>query len=227
MQLSSRFAEFTIEDMDVEQVERFLYRWCRTVEKAQQPDVSEEKWLKRGDEQAQQILLAIKDNPGVQRLTANPLLLTILALIHRNGERLPNRRVKLYELAVQTLTEDWQLSKKLPDAPRVVLKETEVVELLAPLAYWMHGEKPSGLVTQVEVEKELAIKLAELNDTEPDSNSVRQAVEQFLRKVRETTGLFVERTPGVYGFMHLTFEEYFAARYIADNGNVLCSERQI
>ncbi|MBD2495589.1 tetratricopeptide repeat protein [Nostoc sp. FACHB-280] len=216
VKLSSRFAEFTIEDMDSEQVERFLYRWCRTVEKAQQPDASEEQWLKKGTEQAQEILQAVKDNPGVQRLTANPLLLTILALIHRNGERLPNRRVKLYELAVQTLTEDWQLGKKLPDAPRVVLKETEVVELLAPLAYWMHEEKPSGLVTQAEVEEKLAAKLAELNDAEPESDSVRQAVGEFLRKVRETTGLFVERMPGFYGFMHLTFEEYFAARYIAD-----------
>ncbi|WP_235526269.1 tetratricopeptide repeat protein [Nostoc piscinale] len=216
VKLSSRFAEFTIEDMDSEQVERFLYRWCRTVEKAQQPDASEEQWLKKGTEQAQEILQAVKDNPGVQRLTANPLLLTILALIHRNGERLPNRRVKLYELAVQTLTEDWQLGKKLPDAPRVVLKETEVVELLAPLAYWMHEEKPSGLVTQSEVEEKLAAKLAELNDAEPESDSVRQAVGEFLRKVRETTGLFVERMPGFYGFMHLTFEEYFAARYIAD-----------
>jgi GTPase SAR1 family protein len=216
VQLSSRFAEFTIEDMDNEQVERFLYRWCRTVEKAQQPDANEEQWLKRGLEQAQDILQAIGDNPGVQRLTTNPLLLTILALIHRNGDRLPNRRVKLYELAVQTLTEDWQLRKKLPDAPRVVLKETEVVELLAPLAYWMHKEKPSGLVTQREVEDKLAEKLAELNDTEPESNSVRQAVGEFLRKVRETTGLFVERMPGVYGFMHLTFEEYFVSRYIAN-----------
>ncbi|BAZ10596.1 signal transduction protein [Calothrix sp. NIES-4071] len=217
VQLSSRFAEFTIEDMDTEQVERFLYRWCRTVEKAQQPDANDEQWLKKGNEQAQDILQAVKDNPGVQRLTANPLLLTILALIHRNGDRLPNRRVKLYELAVQTLTEDWQLSKKLPDAPKVVLKETEVVELLAPLAYWMHEEKPSGVVTQAEVEQKLAEKLAEINDTEPESDSVRQSVEEFLRKVRETTGLFVEKMPGVYSFMHLTFEEYFAARYIADN----------
>ena len=67
------------------------------------------------------------------------------------------------------------------------------------------------------MEEKLAAKLAELNDAELESDSVRQAVEEFLRKVRETTGLFVERTPGVYGFMHLTFEEYFAARYIADN----------
>ncbi|MEM7714848.1 MAG: tetratricopeptide repeat protein, partial [Cyanobacteria bacterium P01_A01_bin.68] len=223
VQLSSRFAEFTIEDMDSEQVELFLSRWCYTVEKSQQPDASEEQWQKRGNEQVQDISQAVKSNEGVKRLTTNPLLLTILALIHRNGDRLPNRRVKLYELAVQTLTEDWQLSKKLPDAPRVVLKETEVVELLAPLAYWMHEEKPSGVVSQQEVEENLAQKLAELNDDEPESESVLQAVGEFLRKVRETTGLFVERTPGFYGFMHLTFEEYFAARYIADNdqGDIL------
>jgi tetratricopeptide (TPR) repeat protein/energy-coupling factor transporter ATP-binding protein EcfA2 len=217
VQLSSRFAEFIIEDMDSEQVERFLHRWCRVIEEEQQPDVGEEQWQRRGDEQAQEILRAIEDNEGVKRLTANPLLLTILALIHRNGERLPNRRVKLYELAVQTLTEDWQLGKKLPDASKVMLKESEVVQLLAPLAYWMHEEKPSGLVTQAEVEEKLAIYLAQINDAEPESDSIRQAVAEFLRKVRETTGLFVERMPGVYGFMHLTFEEYFAARYIADN----------
>ena len=217
VKLSSRFAEFTIEDMGCEQAEQFLHRWCRAIERAQQPDASEEQCQRKGDGEAQAILEAIQANEGVQRLTANPLLLTILALIHRNGSRLPNRRVELYALAVKTLTEDWQLGKKLPDASKVVLKENEVVRLLAPLAYWMHEEKPSGLVTQAEVEEKLAEKWAQLNDDEPESESVRQAVEEFLRKVRETTGLFVERAPGVYGFMHLTFEEYFAARYIADN----------
>jgi len=217
VQLSSRFSEFTIEDMSGEQVENFLYRWCQAIERAQQPEAREEQWQRAGKAQAREIIKAIQANEGVKRLTANPLLLTILALIHRNGERLPNRRVKLYELAVQTLTEDWQLKKKLPDANRVLLSQNEVVELLAPLADWMHEEKPSGSVSEAEVEQKLAEKLAELNDTEPESDSVRQKVQEFLRTVRETTGLFVERAPDVYGFMHLTFEEYFAALYIADN----------
>ena len=217
VRLGDRFTEFTITDMNEAQVEQFLQRWCRAIEQVQKPEASEEQVQREGDQQTRLILEAIKTNEGVKRLTANPLLLTILALIHRNGERLPERRMKLYELAVQTLTADWQLSKKLPNAQKVLLPEGEVIELLAPLAYWMHEEKPSGLVTEAEVKQQLAPKLAELRGEEPDSEMVQQAVDEFLRRVRETTGLFVERAPNVYGFMHLTFEEYFAARHIADN----------
>src|SRR5260370_20149586 len=40
---------------------------------------------------------------------------------------------------------------------------------------------------------------------------------QFLRAVREQTGILVEDTPHRYGFAHLTFEEYYAARYLIAN----------
>jgi tetratricopeptide (TPR) repeat protein len=217
VKLGSRFTQFTITQMEFEQVERFLGCWCLAIEKTQKPDETEEVWRREAEKEAEELLEAIQENEGVKRLTGNPLLLTILALIHRNGSRLPNRRVELYALAVKTLIEDWQLSKNLPDAPQVVLRESEVIELLAPLAYWMHEEKPSGLITQAEAEAQLGEKLAELNDEDAEADSVKKAVQEFLRRVRETTGLFVERAPNVYGFMHLTFEEYFAARYIADN----------
>jgi tetratricopeptide (TPR) repeat protein/adenylate kinase family enzyme len=217
VQLSSRFQEFTIAEMAETQVEQFLRRWCRAIEEAQQPDTGEAQWVRQAEAESDAMLQSIGSSEGVKRLTVNPLLLTILALIHRNGSRLPERRVDLYRLAVKTLTEDWQLGKRLPDAPKLVLKEHEAMELLAPLAYWMHEEKPSGVVTQEEAEQQLAKTLAELNQVEPESPEIQHAVALFLRKVRETTGLFVERAPAVYGFMHLTFEEYFAARHIANN----------
>ena len=216
VKLASRFAEFTITDMSDQQVENFLHRWCLAIEKAQKTEATSAQHELDGNRQAEQIVKDIRQNEGVRRLTTNPLLLTILALIHRNGEQLPERRVKLYELAVQTLTESWQLSKKLPNVQKVLLPEGEVVALLAPLAYWMHQEKPSGQVTHAEVIQRLAPKLAELRGEETNSPEILQAVEEFLRRVRETTGLFVERSPQAYGFMHLTFEEYFAAREIAD-----------
>ncbi|AOX04300.1 hypothetical protein BJP34_14170 [Moorena producens PAL-8-15-08-1] len=217
VKLSERFSHFTITEMEPEQVERFLDRWCLAVEKAQRPDASQYYWQQEADHQSRELKEAIAASEGVKRMTGNPLLLTILALIHRNGSRLPNQRVKLYELAVQTLTEDWQLSKKLPGVETVVLKESQVMALLAPLAYWMHEHKPSGLVSEAEVREKLAQIHGELNDEDPDSQSVQWQINDFLLRVRETTGLFVERAPGSYGFMHLTFEEYFAARYIADN----------
>src|SRR5262249_3159925 len=44
------------------------------------------------------LLDAIFTRPSVERLAANPLLLTILALIKHTGVVLPEQRVKLYEL---------------------------------------------------------------------------------------------------------------------------------
>ncbi|NEP53629.1 MAG: NACHT domain-containing protein, partial [Moorea sp. SIO3C2] len=108
VKLSQRFSHFTITEMEPEQVERFLDRWCLAVEKAQRPDASQHYWQQEADHQSGELKEAIAASEGVKRMTGNPLLLTILALIHRNGSRLPNQRVKLYELAVQTLTEDWQ-----------------------------------------------------------------------------------------------------------------------
>ncbi|MGB7443172.1 MAG: tetratricopeptide repeat protein [Coleofasciculaceae cyanobacterium] len=113
---------------------------------------------------------------------------------------------------------NWQFGRNVAYGARkrqLVLVEEEVTALLAPLAFRMHEEKPSGQVTQAEVEEWLTPKMAELQGV--DEPEALELVRQFLRKVRETTGLFVERVPDVYGFMHLTFEEYFAARYIADN----------
>jgi tetratricopeptide (TPR) repeat protein len=217
-ELGNRFREFTITPMGNAQIQQFLERWCLAIEVAQRPEADASLHQHDAAREAQGILDAIKTKPGVKRFAANPLLLTILALIHRNGTQMPQRRVELYALATKTLIEDWQLGRNAPYGARqrqLILVEEEVTALLAPLAFRMHEEKPSGLVTQAEVEAWLTPKMAELQGV--DEPAALELVRQFLRKVRETTGLFVERAPAVYGFMHLTFEEYFAARHIADN----------
>ncbi len=216
--LGNRFKEFTIAPMDTPQMEQFLKRWCLAIEVAQRPEVNDTVRQRDAQREAEGILQDIDRQPGVKRFATNPLLLTILALIHRNGVRLPQRRIDLYQLATRTLIEDWQLGRNLFYAPKTTqlqLTEEEVVALLAPLAFWMHEEKPTGTASQVDIEIHLTPKMAELQGVEPAA--ALELVRQFLRKVRETTGLFVERAPGGYGFMHLTFEEYFVARHIADN----------
>ena len=216
--LGSRFREFTITPMGNEQIKNFLGRWCLAIEVAQRPEAETSLHERDAAREASGIFHAIETKPGVKRFAANPLLLTILALIHRNGTQMPQRRVELYALATKTLIEDWQLGRNVvygTQAKQLTLVEEEVTALLAPLAFRMHDEKSSGVVTQGEVEEWLMPWMAELQGV--DDDVALGLVREFLRKVRETTGLFVERGPGVYGFMHLTFEEYYAARHLANN----------
>ena len=142
--LNSAFAQFTLRDMERGQIKLFLTRWCVAVEKSLTPNANPERWTERGHGERDAILREIDGNQGVKRLAKNPLLLTILALIHRNGAKLPKRRIELYELATKTLLRDWRLHHAGSEAR--VVEEHEALELLGPLAYWMHENEPTGLM---------------------------------------------------------------------------------
>lgn len=201
---------FTIRDMEFSQIEKFLKNWCPAVERSITPSAPESEIIRRAKTEIDEILESVTENPGVRRLASNPLMLTILALIHRSGSRLPSRRVELYELAVKTLLEDWELARGIGN--QHIVTESEALRLLGPLAYWLHDAKSRGIASEVEIKKMLAETLATSRGLSVDDAKIDQAVNDFLRRVRQHAGLFVERAPRQYGFMHLTFEEYFAAR---------------
>jgi len=48
-----------------------------------------------------------------------------------------------------------------------------------------------------------------------DPEEVSRTVDRFLKIVEERTGLLAARGEGLYGFSHLAFQEYFAARAVA------------
>ncbi len=208
--LGGAYQHFTLLDLERPQIERFLTRWCQAQERFLSRDASEAEVQRKAQLESDAILQAVDENPGVRRLAVNPLLLTILALIQRNGARLPNRRVELYDLAARTLLEDWQLARGVPSGKTV--KEHEAAQFLWPLAHWLHREKPRGLATEAEIKQQLAHFLAAKRKLAPDDPDIIESVNDFLHRVRYHTGLLVERAPNQYGFMHLTFEEYFAAR---------------
>ena len=208
--LGGDYQHFTLLDLERDQIEQFLRNWCHETERFLSKDASEEEIARNAQREIDNILQAVDNNPGVKRLAVNPLLLTILALIHRNGSRLPNRRVELYDLAAKTLLETWQIERM--NAGKFNIREGEASQFLWPLAYWLHSEKPRGMATEQEIKYQLAKFLAATRKQEPDHPEIIAAADDFLRRVRHHTGLLVERAPNQYGFMHLSFEEYFAAR---------------
>ena len=215
--LAVPFAHYTVQEMDEHQIRRFLERWCLAVETAQTPDLSLEERQAVAQREIAGIMQAVHDISGVRRLAANPLLLRTLALIHRTGAQLPPKRIELYKLAADILARTWRTAQGVPES--ALVSEPSLTRLLRVLAYWLHVHKPTGIMTEREVFQVLGAEWARIkglawSDDDPHPDILAE-VSKFLLAVREHTGLFVEHAPKRYGFMHLTFEEYYTARHLA------------
>ena len=212
--------ECTLVDFDDEDIAQFVEKWTGALERAARGETA----LTAGEaaRERRELLDAVRRNEGVKRLASNPLLLTILAVMKRQGVTLPERRVELYENYVKTLLRSWNLARGLdrpptcePGQPSTYTPSLELtLPILAPLALWMHETSPGvGLVKREAMRRELERICATCDPRDPAG-----AARRFLDDVHEHAGLLLERGEGTYGFIHLTFQEYLAAVGLAMKG---------
>lgn len=188
-----------------EQVEQFLRGWYRAVERrataSSGPDVD-----LRAQKAVVDLLERLAGAPALSDLTANPLLLTMIANVHRYRGALPGSRADLYGEVCQVML--WRRAevKRLPSALSGAIKE----RLLAQLAYEMMGQKVRDLPRN---------RVLELIRPGLRRAPGMVSAEDFLAEVG-SNGLLVERERDLYAFAHLTFQEYLAAVHIRDKGLV-------
>lgn len=192
-------AEATLVDFGSEEIDEFAAKWTAALEKAAAGESA--LALLVAARERDELLAAIHANPRVEELAANPLLLTILALMKRQGVTLPERRVELYEQYVKTLLHSWNLARTGEG-----MDVAGALQVLAPLALWMQETSPgAGLVEEAALRAKLW-----------DLCGGPEAAEKLLADVRHHAGLLIERGPGRYGFLHLTFQEYLAAMALGE-----------
>ncbi len=209
---ATAMVECTLVDFDESEISAFVEKWTGALERAArgETDVAVVEAVRERDE----LLASVRHNPGVRRLAANPLLLTILALMKRQGVVLPERRVELYDKYVETLLKHWNLARGLGRPLSRDLDVVETMRVLAPLALWMHKTSPGvGLVKREDMRRKLVQIYVDRQIDAPE-----QAAQRLLTDARDIAGLLVERGPGEFGFIHLTFQEYLAAVAVAQQG---------
>jgi len=217
----SGFAVLRVRDFTDEDVEAFARRWALAVEVASRgaTEADEIVWevaKAEAERQADDLVRAIREKDRVRQLAVNPLLLTIVALVHRYRAVLPDRRVELYDECVQVLLNYWDAAKGIAGQ----MEWRQKRRVLEELALAMHERRTTWL-PRAEVEEQLRRAL-------PLVGEKPEEAEAFLDEVRTRSGLLVERGVNEFGFSHLTFQEYLAAlalRRQGDAGRAVLIER--
>ena len=183
------------------QVERFVHRWY-LAEERRSTGADDANVTRRAQTAADDLLTRLRANPSLHSLTVNPLLLTMIATVHRHLAALPGSRAQLYEQICQVLLWRRHEAKRLTS----VLRGDQQERLVRVLGYEMMTRNARDLAGS-DVTKILRPVLRGINrDLAPENVLANLA----------SSGLLAERESGRYAFAHLTFQEYLAAAHIKD-----------
>jgi len=201
--------ECTLVDFDGDDIESFLKTWTDLVEQAAQGLGASANYSAK--QERDELLTAIEGNERIKHLAANPLLLTILALMKRQGVVLPKYRVQLYQNYVNSLLTDWHTARSLKGEALSVPGGDQLLKVLWPLALWMQEQAPGkGLVKYGAL-----LEWLRQHFDKPGVDDAEAKAKAFIEDVRLHSGLLLDRGGRQFGFIHLTFMEYLAGVAIA------------
>jgi HEAT repeat protein len=207
------YPHFELELFTDEQVQEFIEHWyenrCDNAAQAQ--------------EMIRDLQDALKSKDRLQNLVKNPLLLTMVALIHRYQDTLPKRRHKLYDRAVDTLLKSWDRKGKGETYGEFkhLNRDDDLRRVMSQLAYWIHTQYETQTTesgTLIE-EEELLTQLSRIIRQEYPQVKLSHAkgeAKRFVAFIRDRAGLLNEYGRGRYAFVHKTFQEYLTAEAILD-----------
>lgn len=209
----------TIEPMSRVAIEYFCDVWSLAINRLIQPTTDLDVLEQTALQQSARLKADIFDpaRPRIRELASNPLLVTTLALVHRQQGGLPERRADLYQRALEILVEDWRKTGLLTE---------ELIYVLSPLAAHIHQKYATGLIQKNELKQIVTRELAVLRNVDPDDPppSFQRDVREFLRVVREDVGILAAHGEELYGFLHLTFQEYLAALFLIRSKKTAATE---
>ncbi len=218
--IGAEFGLAKVREFTPAEVRQFIRDWTKVIEVALAGDETPEA-VGAAAIEADKLIRAIEGNPRIADLAVNPLLLTVIALVHRYRAALPERRSELYEEAVEVLLAGWDRAKGLETETQLAGRKLDAGdrrELLTPVAFWLH-ERNQREIELDDLHPLLTSPFAALAGG--DAQLARKAVDNFLDMINERSGLLIERGAGIYGFAHLTFQEYLAARALADRKDAI------
>jgi hypothetical protein len=196
-----------IQPFNRDQVRQFVQNWYRAneIHASGKLDPGVEMKAREG---AEDLLRRLGNTQTLTDLAVNPLLLTMIANVHRFRSSLPGRRVELYA----EICEVFLGKRRQAQGIETDLTPAQKQRVLQPLAYHLMCAKKREIPSQeaMTVIAESLRRVAGERSGSPEAD--------FLKEIENGSGLLLERESGVYSFAHLAFQEYLTAVHIRENG---------
>ena len=214
------FSFYYVKNLDSQQINRFIDSWHYSVERnaivgrVEDESVTERRErLRRAKINAEELKSTLKANEGIRRLATNPMLLSIIALVHKNLAYLPKERCKLYAKCSEILLEQWDISRGVKvDDTKLKLNQKEII--IHRIAFAFHSDENSnGKGSRELSRKEVELIISQIL---PDMGISSENAPDLLRYIIDRSGVISENRLGYISFSHLTFQEYYTAKFIQD-----------
>lgn len=203
--LGNEWREVALAPLDSSQAKDLLANWSRLLEVLDLKAVFD----------AELLYSALGDQVGLSRLRRNPLLLTMIVLFYRDSKRLPDHRWEFYEHAARALRRSWVKfrSDRFGSGDDVVAEVIDADWLDPVLSYLaIEAMRKSEVVFTRDALRSVVATALTLRNYSPTEVELRVAA--FTNRALKFIGVFVEKGPDRFGFLHLTFQEYYAASWL-------------
>lgn len=205
------------------------YNAIALAETTLRPDQESRDIEQKMRERAERLIEKIEHTPRLNQLATNPMLLSLIVLVHSLKIELPEERLLLYRDCVEILTESWQQFKReelgLKREEREELTLNQKLILLRELAFAMQQQRKDegslALIPKDEARDIIARKLPDFLARASAGNEAAkkvafEAAEAWIASIQGESGILVEQGldedgEPLIGFSHLTFQEYLAA----------------
>ena len=160
---------------------------------------------------ADHLVQAIHADTSILQLARVPSLLIMMALIHRIETTLPHGRALLYERIAEAYLESIDESHGIESSPHdLPRKKGWLARVGFEMQRWrMSTDRMGDTDLLVNSETVLTWLNEQMGRTDPMTHA--PSAREFLEIVGRRNGLLLSRGEGRYAFVHLSFQEYFAA----------------
>lgn len=209
-------SHYSIQPMNIKYLDNFIENWCFHVQEEISdllirhiPGLKQRQTKYKSFLNPRVLVAKMESEKGLGSLASNLSVLSIICMLFtRYGiDVLEKTRVRLYQQVVELMLQRWQnRQSKIP--------KDALMSIFSDMAFYIHSHSGSGLIDELDLTHLCRFSLRRWYNQNSsiiyyDSIEIRQQTEQFLQLLSEDAGIAAARALCIYGFLHLTFQEYF------------------